>query len=73
MKHNKQIRAAAFDIDGTLALMGKDNRTYAALPGAVEAVNQLRAQGMPVVAYTNGTFFSTGTLFLAIGSGGPSV
>jgi 4-nitrophenyl phosphatase len=57
MKHTNPIRAAVFDIDGTLALMDKAKGTYAALPGAVEAVNALTARGMPVVAYTNGTFF----------------
>lgn len=50
------IRAAVFDIDGTLAMMDKDKGTYTALPGAIETVNALAAQ-MPVVAYTNGTFF----------------
>jgi 4-nitrophenyl phosphatase len=57
MKHTHPIRAAVFDIDGTLALMDKEKGTYAALPGAVGAVNTLKAQGMAVVAYTNGTFF----------------
>jgi 4-nitrophenyl phosphatase len=57
MNHNHPIRAAVFDIDGTLALMDKAKGTYVALPGAVDAVNQLTARGMPVVAYTNGTFF----------------
>lgn len=51
-----EIRAAVFDIDGTLAMMDKDTGTYTALPGAVDAVNALSAK-MPVVAYTNGTFF----------------
>jgi 4-nitrophenyl phosphatase len=50
------IGAAVFDIDGTLAMMDKDSGTYAALPGAVDAVRALSAR-MPVVAYTNGTFF----------------
>lgn len=50
------IRAAVFDIDGTLAMMDKDKGTYTALPGAVAAVKALSAR-MPVVAYTNGTFF----------------
>ena len=50
------IRAAVFDIDGTLAMMDKNTGTYAALPGAVDAVKTLSAR-MPVVAYTNGTFF----------------
>ncbi len=57
MKHNNPIRAAVFDIDGTLALMDKAKGTYQALPGAVEAVNALTARGLSVVAYTNGTFF----------------
>lgn len=55
--HPHPIRAAVFDIDGTLALMDKDTGTYAALPGATDAVNALRVRGIPVVAYTNGTFF----------------
>jgi 4-nitrophenyl phosphatase len=57
MKHTHAIKAAVFDIDGTLALMDKDTGTYAALPGAVDTLNQLAARKMPVVAYTNGTFF----------------
>ncbi len=55
--HPHPIRAAVFDIDGTLAMMDKDSGTYAALPGAVAALAALKARGMPVVAYTNGTFF----------------
>ena len=51
------IRAAVFDIDGTLAMMDTDTGTYTALPGAVEALKSLSTR-MPVVAYTNGTFFS---------------
>lgn len=50
------IRACVFDIDGTLAMMDKDKGTYTALPGAVEALKSL-SDRMPVVAYTNGTFF----------------
>jgi 4-nitrophenyl phosphatase len=57
MNHNHPIRAAVFDIDGTLAMMDKNKGTYSALPGAVDAVDQLTARGIPVVAYTNGTFF----------------
>jgi NagD protein len=52
--HSHPIRAVVFDIDGTLAMMDKDAGTYAALPGAVAA---LKSRGLPVVAYTNGTFF----------------
>jgi 4-nitrophenyl phosphatase len=57
MMHTHPIRAAVFDIDGTLAMMDKKTGTYAALPGAVETLEALRARDMPVVAYTNGTFF----------------
>lgn len=55
--HPHPLRAAVFDIDGTLALMDKDKGTYAALPGAVEAIAAFRGTGRKVVAYTNGTFF----------------
>lgn len=55
--HDHPIRAAVFDIDGTLAMLDKETGAYAALPGAVEAVTALKARGLPVVAYTNGTFF----------------
>jgi 4-nitrophenyl phosphatase len=51
------IRAAVFDIDGTLALMDKEQGTYAALPGAAAALELMRAKAIPTVAYTNGTFF----------------
>ncbi|QYZ69134.1 HAD-IIA family hydrolase [Neotabrizicola shimadae] len=57
MMHRHKIRAAVFDIDGTLAMMDKDKGTYTALPGAAEALADLAARGLPVVAYTNGTFF----------------
>ncbi len=52
-----QIRGVIFDIDGTLAMMDKEKGTYTALPGAREAVAALSARGLPVLAYTNGTFF----------------
>jgi 4-nitrophenyl phosphatase len=55
--HPHRIRAAVFDIDGTLAMMDKRTGTYTALPGAIEALAACRASGKPVVAYTNGTFF----------------
>lgn len=57
MTHSKPIRGAIFDIDGTLAMMDKSTGTYAALPGAVDALESFRKAGIPVVAYTNGTFF----------------
>ena len=57
MKQNRAIRGAIFDIDGTLAMMDKSKGTYTALPGAVEILEICRDAGVPVVAYTNGTFF----------------
>lgn len=55
--HTHALRAAVFDIDGTLALMDKAKGTFTALPGAVDALAACRAAGMAVIAYTNGTFF----------------
>jgi 4-nitrophenyl phosphatase len=49
-----RVRGVVFDIDGTLALTGPD-AVYTPLPGARQVVAQLRAQGVPMVAYTNGT------------------
>jgi 4-nitrophenyl phosphatase len=57
MNHTHPLRAAVFDIDGTLALMDKEKGSYQALPGAVATLQALKARNMPVVAYTNGTFF----------------
>ncbi len=54
---NNPIRAAIFDIDGTLAMMDKKTGAYTALPGAIDALAACRAAGMKVIAYTNGTFF----------------
>lgn len=51
------IRAAVFDIDGTLVLLDMDTGRHTALPGAVAVLNRLSAR-MPVVACTNGTFFA---------------
>lgn len=51
------LKAAVFDIDGTLAMMDKQTNTFAALPGAVKAIQACRSAGMAVVAYTNGTIF----------------
>ena len=47
--HRHKIRAAVFDIDGTLAMMDKDKGTYTALPGTAEALADLAARGLPVV------------------------
>ncbi len=53
----RKIKAAVFDIDGTLALMDKATGTYTALSGAIEALALCHRAGIKVVAYTNGTFF----------------
>jgi len=45
-----------FDIDGTLALAAEGGKGYVALPGAAAAIARLTARGVPVIAYTNGTF-----------------
>lgn len=52
-----QIKTVVFDIDGTLALMNKEQGTFSALPGAIELIEACKAKGINVVAYTNGTFF----------------
>lgn len=57
MKIENTINGAIFDIDGTLAMMDETKRTFKALPGAIEALDKFRSAGIPVVAYTNGTFF----------------
>jgi NagD protein len=49
-----RVRGVVFDIDGTLALTGPD-AVYTPLPGAKQVVDRLRAAGVPMVAYTNGT------------------
>lgn len=55
--HSHPIRAAVFDIDGTLAMIDKDNGTYQALPLRRRRWPTLVPRGLAVVAYTNGTFF----------------
>ena len=45
LMHSHPIRAAVFDIDGTLAMIDKDNGTYQALPGAAQALADLGAPG----------------------------
>ncbi|GAB4362747.1 MAG: HAD-IIA family hydrolase [Oricola sp.] len=68
--HDHPIRAAVFDIDGTLAMMDKATGTYTALPGAVDAVNACRAAGIATVAYTNGTFFPPAHYFPRLADAG---
>lgn len=55
--HHHLIKTAVFDIDGTLALMDKETRTFTALAGAIDAIKAFRDCGVIPVAYTNGTFF----------------
>lgn len=52
-----RIKTVVFDIDGTLALMNKEQGTFQALDGAIELITACEAAGISVVAYTNGTFF----------------
>lgn len=54
---DQKIGAVVFDIDGTLAMMDKAHGSFTALPGAIEALAVCRRAGLPVAAYTNGTFF----------------
>ncbi len=44
-----------FDLDGTLALGDRDSEGYRALPGALELLERLAADGRPVAIFTNGT------------------
>lgn len=53
----REIKAAVFDIDGTLAMMDKATKTYTPLPGAARAIKACRDAGIRPIAYTNGTFF----------------
>ena len=64
------IRAAVFDIDGTLALMDKDTGRYEALPGAAATLAACRSRGRPAIAYTNGTFFPPEHYYPKLGSAG---
>ncbi len=68
--HTHPIKAVVFDIDGTLALMDKEKGTYTALPGAVQALADCKAMGLPVVAYTNGTFFPPAHYYPALAEAG---
>ncbi|WP_238367942.1 hypothetical protein [Mesobacterium pallidum] len=51
------LKASIFDIDGAPAMRNKAAGTYAALPGAVAAMQTCRDAGLAVVAYTNGTIY----------------
>lgn len=47
------VEGVVFDIDGCLALFGASHEGGIALPGAAEAIEQARAEGRGVVAFTN--------------------
>ena len=51
------VEAVVFDVDGTLLHTHDPNsvRGATAIPGAVEAVERVRASGRPVLFFTNGT------------------
>lgn len=68
--HPHSIRAAVFDIDGTLALLDKETGRYTALPGAAAALAACRDRGIPAVAYTNGTFFPPEHYYPALAAAG---
>ncbi len=44
-----------FDLDGTLALGDRDSEGYRALPGALELLERIAADGRPFAILTNGT------------------
>ncbi|MGH9291322.1 MAG: HAD-IIA family hydrolase [Acidimicrobiales bacterium] len=51
----RQVRGLVLDMDGTLVLGDWANERLAPLPGAVELVDHLRRNGLPLVVLTNGT------------------
>jgi 4-nitrophenyl phosphatase len=58
-KHKKKstrcVAGFLFDLDGTLILTDRSFTGYKLLPNAVEALCELKARGVPFVAFTNGT------------------
>jgi len=46
-----------FDLDGTLILSDRSLSGYKLLPNAVEVLSELKARGVPFVAFTNGTAY----------------
>src|SRR5688572_12888436 len=51
----KTIRGFVFDMDGTLVLGDRRNKSLQPLPGAVEIIEHLRHANLPFVIFTNGT------------------
>jgi HAD superfamily hydrolase (TIGR01450 family) len=55
------VRGFVFDVDGSLVHRGDDFRARP-LPGAVEALEAIRASGRPLVLFTNGSHMSPAAL-----------
>ena len=62
LRHGKRRKKSAgcvagflFDLDGTLILTDRSLSGYKLLPNAVEVLCELKARGVPFVAFTNGT------------------
>lgn len=51
----KTIRGFVFDMDGTLVLGDRRNKSLQPLPGALELIEHLRHANLPFVILTNGT------------------
>lgn len=55
IKRLQKAKAFVFDMDGTLVLGNKLNKSLQPLPGAVEFLHYLHEQDIPFVVFTNGT------------------
>jgi len=51
------VEALMFDLDGTLILSDRSLGGYRLLPGAVDALREVQAQGIPFVVLTNGSAY----------------
>src|SRR4249920_964651 len=51
----RTARAFLFDLDGTLVLGDRNNRSIRPLPGAVELLERLQQRQVPYAIFTNGT------------------
>ncbi len=51
----RTARAFLFDLDGTLVLGDRNNRSIKPLPGAVELLERLQQRQVPYAIFTNGT------------------
>ena len=59
------VRGFVFDVDGTLAHRGHDGRAHPQ-PGAVEALERIRASGRPLAVFTNGSHVTAETMARAL-------